>query len=33
MAYPEEALSKNNRCSGYFYLQALCNILMSEENS
>ena len=27
-----EALSKNNRCSGCFYLQALCNILASKES-
>ena len=29
---PGEALSKNNRCSGCFYLQALCNILASKES-
>ncbi len=29
---PGEALSKNNRCSGCFYLQALWNILASKES-
>ena len=31
MAYPEEPLSKNNRCSGCFCLQGLWNILLSKK--